>query len=151
MTKHTVIAPRLEKLAKNIAKKINPAAESITATDGTAHPKPRRTTTTQPVRKTTRPLVPEKEKVARPQPVKTSSAKTPTPSNIPPKTVRQVKPASEPHPAMTHSQMARIPRKVKAHQANLEDAAMQKDNRKMPSRPSRRRYSPMPPSPEGQQ
>ena len=144
VAKRSVISPRHEKLVKaqTSVKKVSASPESTSAAETPAHPRPRRTTSVQPVRKTIRPITVEKDKVVRTQPVQTPH---PVPA-VAPKTVQQTKPITETHPATAHSQMARIPRKVKAHQANLEDAAAQKENRMVPSRPSRRRYSPINPN-----
>lgn len=45
-------------------------------------------------------------------------------------------------PAQTHPQMTRVPRKVQARKANLEESAVEKENRNRPTRTSRRRFNP---------
>ncbi len=72
------------------------------------------------------------------------------PENPPQNIQRRPDPAPIP-PRHDGNHVTRVPRKVKAHQANLEDAMNSSaDNRHDPLKPSRRRYSPLSPTPLGE-
>jgi hypothetical protein len=145
--KKSVVPARYEKLLKpQAAVKKAPHSAETSSPDTAVHPRHRRTTTVQPLRKTTRPVTSrapsaDESRITESAPSPTVSAES---SHIAQRPVKPVKPATDPaRPAQNNSQISRIPRKVKAHQANLEEAAAPKDNRFAPSRPSRRRYTPM--------
>ena len=145
--KKSVVPARYEKLLKpQAAVKKAPHSAETSSPDTAVHPRHRRTTTVQPLRKTTRPVTSrapsaDESRITESAPSPAVSAES---SHIAQRPVKPVKPATDPaRPAQNNSQISRIPRKVKAHQANLEEAAAPKDNRFAPSRPSRRRYTPM--------
>ena len=150
--KKSVVPARHEKLLKPqpaIKKALHPTDAS--SPEAALHTRHRRTTTVQPLRKTTRPVTARQPAVdetkisdATSKPVGTPApAVSPETSHITQRPVKPVRPAAEATiPGQGNSQISRIPRKVKAHQANLEEAAS-KDNRLTPSRPSRRRYTPI--------